>query len=125
MRAGPFRREGRAPVGTCEGGGVWRAQVPPFKKTLLDAMPYVDFLFGNETEARAFAKSEGWETQDVAEIALKVRLAPHADPDTACCMALPQPSYTSYAHAAICQGFIGVLGGASVLRCQRRVVLFS
>jgi adenosine kinase len=46
--------------------------VPPFKKTLLDAMPYVDFLFGNETEARAFAKSEGWATEDVAEIALKV-----------------------------------------------------
>jgi adenosine kinase len=45
--------------------------VPPFKKTLLDAMPYVDFLFGNETEARAFAESEGWETQGVAEIALK------------------------------------------------------
>lgn len=46
-------------------------QVPPFKKTLLDAMPYVDFLFGNETEARAFAQTEGWETEDVAEIALK------------------------------------------------------
>lgn len=47
-------------------------QVPPFKKTLMDAMPYVDFLFGNETEARAFAESEGWGTEDVAEIALKV-----------------------------------------------------
>jgi adenosine kinase len=47
-------------------------QVPPFKKTLMDAMPYVDFLFGNETEARAFAESEGWTTTDVAEIALKV-----------------------------------------------------
>ena len=48
-------------------------QVPPFKKTLMDAMPYVDFLFGNETEARAFAKTEGWDTEDVAEIALKAR----------------------------------------------------
>jgi len=47
-------------------------QVPPFKKTLMDAMPYIDFLFGNETEARAFAESEGWTTSDVAEIALKV-----------------------------------------------------
>ena len=47
-------------------------QVPPFKKTLMDAMPYIDFLFGNETEARAFAESEGWTTTDVAEIALKV-----------------------------------------------------
>ena len=37
-------------------------QVPPFKKTLMEAMPYMDFLFGNETEARAFAESEGWTT---------------------------------------------------------------
>lgn len=29
--------------------------------------------FGNENEARAFAKSEGWETEDVEEIALRVR----------------------------------------------------
>merc|ERR1711959_216988 len=32
-------------------------------------MPYVDFLFGNETEATTFAESEGWETRDVEEIA--------------------------------------------------------
>ena len=49
--------------------------MPPFKKTLLDAMPYIDFLFGNETEARAFADSEEWGTQDVPEIALKVNLS--------------------------------------------------
>ena len=30
-------------------------QVPPFKKVLLDALPYVDYLFGNETEAVTFA----------------------------------------------------------------------
>ena len=51
-------------------------QVPPFKKTLLDAMPYIDFLFGNETEARAFADSEDWGTQDIPEIALKVTGSP-------------------------------------------------
>ncbi len=50
------------------------AQVPPFKQTLLDAMPYVDFLFGNETEARTFAKTEGWETEDIPTIALKVNV---------------------------------------------------
>jgi len=46
--------------------------VPPFKATLLAALPYVDFLFGNETEAATFAETEGWETKDVAEIAKKV-----------------------------------------------------
>ncbi|KAL4459058.1 hypothetical protein ABPG75_013923 [Micractinium tetrahymenae] len=47
-------------------------EVPPFKKTLMDLMPYVDYLFGNENEARAFAKSEGWDTEDVEEIALRI-----------------------------------------------------
>ena len=51
-------------------------EVPPFKQTLLDLMPFVDFLFGNENEARAFAKSEGWETEVVEEIALKVSRMP-------------------------------------------------
>ena len=37
------------------------------------AMPYVDYLFGNETEAQTFAESEGWETKDIKEIASKVR----------------------------------------------------
>ena len=49
--------------------------MPPFKATLLEALPYVDFLFGNETEAAAFAETEGWETKDISEIALKVALA--------------------------------------------------
>ena len=51
-------------------------EVPPFKKTIMDLLPYVDFFFGNENEARAFAKSEGWETEDVGEIALRVSKFP-------------------------------------------------
>lgn len=47
-------------------------QVPPFKKAFADAMPYVDYLFGNETEAVAFAESEGWTTKNTTEIAAKV-----------------------------------------------------
>ena len=54
-------------------------EVPPFKKTIMDLMPYVDFLFGNENESRAFAKSEGWETEDVQEIALRVSRMPKAN----------------------------------------------
>lgn len=34
-------------------------------------MPYVDYLFGNETEAEAFAESEGWNTKNTTEIAAK------------------------------------------------------
>lgn len=48
-------------------------QVPPFKQCLLDTLPYVDILFGNETEAATFAETEGWETRNVKEIAQKVR----------------------------------------------------
>lgn len=48
------------------------SQVPPFKKTLMDEMPYVDFLFGNELEAAAFAESEGWDARDLKAVALKV-----------------------------------------------------
>ena len=51
-------------------------EVPPFKKTIGDLLPYVDFLFGNENEARAFAKSEGWETEDIEEIAMRVSKFP-------------------------------------------------
>ena len=38
------------------------------------ALPYVDILFGNEDEARSFAKEFGLNTQDVAQIAQKVKL---------------------------------------------------
>lgn len=53
-------------------------QVPPFKKVLNDALAYVDFLFGNENEALAFAQSEGWTTTDIAEIAAKIAEMPKA-----------------------------------------------
>ena len=51
-------------------------QVPPFKATLMNAMPYIDILFGNETEAATFAETEGWETKDIAEIAMKISKLP-------------------------------------------------
>eukprot|EP00894_Picocystis_sp_ML_P002587 jgi/Pico_ML_1/53104/g3713.t2 len=34
-------------------------EVPPFKAVLMDALPFVDYLFGNETEALTYAKTEG------------------------------------------------------------------
>eukprot|EP00299_Pterocystis_sp_00344_P009483 c4007_g1_i1.p1 GENE.c4007_g1_i1~~c4007_g1_i1.p1 ORF type:complete len:354 (-),score=96.54 c4007_g1_i1:56-1117(-) len=42
-----------------------------FFEPLMQAMPYVDFLFGNESEALAFAASHKWETTEVREIAAK------------------------------------------------------
>lgn len=54
-------------------------QVPPFKACLLESMPYVDYLFANETEARALAEAEAWGTDDVAAIAQKVAALPRAE----------------------------------------------
>ncbi|KAE9041895.1 Adenosine kinase 2 [Phytophthora rubi] len=41
-----------------------------FKEPLLNAIKFADFVFGNESEAKAFGKVQGW-GEDVAEIALK------------------------------------------------------
>ncbi|XWS55839.1 hypothetical protein CRYUN_Cryun09bG0034500 [Craigia yunnanensis] len=49
-----------------------------FKDAQEKVLPYVDFVFGNETEARTFSKVHGWETDDVAEIALKISQWPKA-----------------------------------------------
>ncbi|KAG2444193.1 hypothetical protein HYH02_009131 [Chlamydomonas schloesseri] len=54
-------------------------QVPPFKKVLMDALPYIDFLFGNEIEAAALAASEGWEGLSLEQVALKMSRMPKAN----------------------------------------------
>jgi adenosine kinase len=53
-------------------------QVPPFKAVFVKTIPYVDFLFGNETEARTWAETEGWDTEDVSFIATRLSLIPSA-----------------------------------------------
>merc|ERR1712083_1273344 len=53
-------------------------QVPPFKAFIVDILPMVDFLFCNETEARTWAETEGWETTDVSFIATRLSLIPSA-----------------------------------------------
>ncbi|KAG7279584.1 hypothetical protein CRUP_034172 [Coryphaenoides rupestris] len=40
-----------------------------FKDDLMKVMPYVDILFGNETEAATFAAEQGFKTKDIDEIA--------------------------------------------------------
>ncbi|EPS70152.1 hypothetical protein M569_04611, partial [Genlisea aurea] len=49
-----------------------------FKDVQDKVIPYADFVFGNETEARTFSKVHGWETEDVEEIALKISQLPRA-----------------------------------------------
>ncbi|XP_073437144.1 adenosine kinase isoform X1 [Dendrobates tinctorius] len=47
-----------------------------FKEPLMKVLPYVDILFGNETEAAAFAKEQGFETDNIKEIAKKTQALP-------------------------------------------------
>ncbi|KAG7028024.1 Adenosine kinase 2 [Cucurbita argyrosperma subsp. argyrosperma] len=49
-----------------------------FKDALEKVLPYMDIIFGNETEARTFSKVQGWETENVEEIALKIAQWPKA-----------------------------------------------
>lgn len=53
-------------------------QVPPFRAVLEKLMPYCDILFGNETEALAYAQAVGWESTDVEFIATRLSLVPSA-----------------------------------------------
>ncbi|XP_008579868.1 PREDICTED: adenosine kinase, partial [Galeopterus variegatus] len=47
-----------------------------YKEPLMKVMPYVDVLFGNETEAATFAREQGFETEDIKEIAKKAQALP-------------------------------------------------
>ncbi|CAK9073073.1 unnamed protein product [Durusdinium trenchii] len=53
-------------------------QMPSHRAVLEKALPYCDVLFGNQTEARAYAEAAGWETQDVDFIATRLSLVPMA-----------------------------------------------
>ncbi|XP_032868541.1 adenosine kinase isoform X1 [Amblyraja radiata] len=50
-----------------------------FKEDLMKIIPYVDILFGNETEAATFAREQGFETEDIKEIAKKAQALPKAN----------------------------------------------
>ncbi|KAI4349139.1 hypothetical protein L6164_009772 [Bauhinia variegata] len=47
-----------------------------FKDALDKVLLYMDYIFGNETEARTYSKVHGWETDNVEEIALKISQLP-------------------------------------------------
>ena len=51
--------------------------IPQFFKDQLDTvMPYTDYVFCNETEARAYSASHNWGTEDVTEITKKLAQLP-------------------------------------------------
>jgi len=56
-------------------------QVPPFRAVLESRLPLTDYLFGNETEALAYAEAVGWDTKDVEFIATRLSLIPMEKPD--------------------------------------------
>ncbi|GMN39160.1 hypothetical protein TIFTF001_008390 [Ficus carica] len=43
-----------------------------FKDVLDKVLQYMDFVFGNETEAKTFSRVHGWETENVEETAQKI-----------------------------------------------------
>jgi len=117
-------------------------QVPPFKAVFTDTLPYVDFLFGNETEARTWAETEGWDTTDVEFIAMRLSLIPSAkarkrtvvitqgcEPTVVCCnghvtkheiKALPKEKLvdTNGAGDAYVGGFLaGMVKGLAMAEC--------
>lgn len=47
-----------------------------FKDQLLSVLPYIDILFGNESEAEAFSQVQGYNTKDLKEIAQKIAKLP-------------------------------------------------
>ncbi|CAN7075464.1 unnamed protein product [Brassica oleracea var. botrytis] len=49
-----------------------------FKDVQVKCLPYMDYVFGNETEARTFSRVHGWETDDVEQIAIKISQLPKA-----------------------------------------------
>ncbi|KAL2324818.1 hypothetical protein Fmac_023876 [Flemingia macrophylla] len=49
-----------------------------FKDEQDQIMPYIDYVFGTEVEARTFSKVHGWKTDDVEEIAIKISQLPKA-----------------------------------------------
>jgi adenosine kinase len=47
-----------------------------FKEQMMKVLPYVDILFGNESEAEAFSNEHGWNTKDMKVIAEKLAQLP-------------------------------------------------
>ena len=80
-----------------------------FKDPLKEVMPYVDFLFANESEAETYGKENNLGT-DLSEIALAIARQPKVRGDSAmrdqprCSVYICNPSSAGERHAAACGG---------------------
>ena len=74
-----------------------------FKDQLATAMPYADYLFGNESEAAAYAKSHGMEDKadDIAAIALAIAALPKVNSSRPRTVVFTQGSKST---VAVCNG---------------------
>ena len=50
-----------------------------FKDQMSSVLPFTDIVFGNETEAAAYAESFELNTTDIGEIAMKIAQLPKVD----------------------------------------------
>jgi len=63
-----------------------------FKEQLMSVLPFTDIVFGNETEAAAYAEVHNLDTSDVGEIALKIASLPKENGSTARLVVITQGS---------------------------------
>jgi sugar/nucleoside kinase (ribokinase family) len=65
--------------------------VQGFLKCLLELLPYADYVFGNEDEARCLAKEMKWrEVHCVKRIACNIAMLPKLDPSKPRCVVITQ-----------------------------------
>jgi len=66
-----------------------------FNKQLLDCMPYVDIIFGNESESQAFGKAMKYEDTSPEAVAVKLAELPKANKDRPRTVIITQGSHAT------------------------------
>merc|ERR1711976_434721 len=56
-------------------------QVPGLEDHVLGLLPYMDIVFGNETEGACLGEAHGWKDASLAEVAKKASLLPKENKD--------------------------------------------
>lgn len=73
-----------------------------FGEQLDKVLPFVDVVFSNDDEAKVFATTKGWNTEDVAEIAKKTAALPYNGTGERLVVFTQGPKPTVYATASTC-----------------------